>query len=149
VFAVASSACEAGSSVQAAQTAITTAQTVLPGAQATAAAGATLVSGVLATAQPALTTVQAMLAGASVHVTTTPEGTTDPNSITDVKIDATDAQGTLAQVDPHARQAAALAALAAAGQYYPNARIELTITDMSGATLVTGSVAPGQTPSVQ
>jgi len=62
--------CQAGTSIQAAQTAIVAAQTVLPGAQATAQAGATLVSGGLSTAQPALNTLRGLLAGATLDVKT-------------------------------------------------------------------------------
>jgi hypothetical protein len=141
-------ACEAHSSVEAAQTAIVAAQTVLPGAQATAQAGATLVSNALATAQPLAAALQAALQGASVQVKVIPDGAT-PDAATALQIDATDAQGTLGQVDPLVRRAAATAALQVATQYYPSATITLTVKDDAGGPLVSGSVAPGQLPKVQ
>jgi hypothetical protein len=124
------------------------AQTVLPGAQATAQAGATLVSGALANGQPVLITLQSLLQGANVQVQTTPDGAA-ADAVTSVSIDGTDAQGTLAQLDPNVRKAAALAALQAAAQYYPQATITLTVKDTSGLALISGRVAPGQTPTIQ
>lgn len=141
-------ACQARSSVEAAQTAIVAAQTVLPGAQATAQAGATVVSGVLANGQPVLIALQSVLQGANVQVQTAPDGAA-PDAVTSVTIDGTDAQGSLAQLDPNVRKAAALAALQTAAQYYPQATITLTVKDTSGAALISGRVAPGQSPSVQ
>jgi hypothetical protein len=142
------SGCQARSSVEAAQTAIVAAQTVLPGAQATAQAGATLVSIAVANAQPVVAALQAMLQGVSVQVKITPEGA-QPADVTDVSIEGTDAQNRLSQVDSVTRQAAASAALAVAQQYYPNATITLKVNDTSGASLLDASVAPGQTPDVQ
>ena len=142
------SGCQAGTSIQAAQTAITAAQTVLPGAQATAQAGATLVSGAFSNSQPARNALRGLLSGATLEVKTTPDGV-DNAAVTNVTIDATDAQGALGQIDPHARQAAGVAALLSAAQYYPNAAIELKVVDASGAVLLNGSVAPGQLPAVQ
>jgi hypothetical protein len=142
------SGCQAGSSIEAAQTAIIAAQTILPGAQATAQAGATLVSGAFSNSQPALNALQGLLAGATLDVKTTPDGVENA-AVTKVTIDATDAQGALGQVDPRARQAAGVAALLSAAQYYPNAAIDLNVVDTSGAVLLSGSVAPGQLPAVQ
>jgi hypothetical protein len=142
------SGCQAGSSIDAAQTAIVAAQTVLPGAQATAQAGATLVSIAVANAQPVVAALQAMLKGVSVQVKITPEGA-QPSEVTNVEIDGTDAQGNLSQVDSRTRQAAVGAALAAAQQYYPNATINLKVSDASGGNLINASVAPGQTPNIQ
>src|SRR5215469_9102460 len=51
-------ACGADNSLEAAQTAVTVAQTVVPGAQATAQSGATLVSNAITTAQPVILMVQ-------------------------------------------------------------------------------------------
>ena len=141
-------ACQARSSAEAAQTAIVAAQTALPGAQATAQAGATAVSGILANGQPVLITLQSLLQGANVQVKTTPDGAA-PDAVTSVTIDGMDAQGTLAQLDPNVRKAAALAALQAAAQYYPQATITLAVVDTSGAALITGNVAPGRAPTVQ
>ncbi len=141
--------CQARSSVEAAQTAIVSAQTALPATQATAQAAATMVSGAFTTAQPMLATVQALLAGAQVDVTTSPDGVAN-DAVSDVKISGKDLSGGLSQVDPLARKAAVGAALVAAEQYYPNATIALEVLDASGATLVSGSIAPGQqTPSIQ
>jgi hypothetical protein len=142
------SGCQPGSSIDAAQTAIVAAQTILPGAQATAQAGATLVSGAFSSSQPAFNTLQGLLSGASLDVQTAPAGV-DNAAVTNVTIDATDAQGALSQVDPRARQAAGVAALLSAAQYYPNAAIDLKVVDASGEVLLSGSVAPGQLPSVQ
>jgi hypothetical protein len=142
------SGCEARSSVEAAQTAVVAAQTALPGAQATAQAGATLVSIAVSTAQPLVTTLQGLMGGAAVQVHITPEGA-DAKAVTSVDIEGTDQQGTLGQIDASTRQAAVTAALLAAAQYYPNATITLKVEDASGAALVSGSLAPGQTPSVQ
>jgi hypothetical protein len=140
--------CEARSSVEAAQTVVVAAQTALPGAQATAQAGATLVSGALTGSQAVLTTLQGVLSEADVKVTTTPDGA-ESSAVTDVTIDATDVRGALGPIDSHARQAAALAALAAASQYYPNATIALNVVDSAGNPLVSGTKAPGQPPAIQ
>jgi hypothetical protein len=141
-------ACGADNSLQAAQTAVTAAQTVMPGAQATAQAGATLVSNVVSTAQPVILMLQGLLQGASLNVTTMPDGA-QPGDVTAVSIDGTDNQGRLGQIDQQTRQTAVAAALVAVGQYYPKATVTLKVVDGSGDTLVTGSVAPGEAPSVQ
>jgi hypothetical protein len=141
-------ACGADNSLQAAQTAVTAAQTVMPGAQATAQAGATLVSNVITTAQPVILLVQGLLQDVSLKITTLPDGA-QASDVTDVSIDGTDTEGHLAQIDEQTRQTAAAAALAAVSQYYPKATVTLTVVDGSGNTLVSGSVAPGETPSVQ
>jgi hypothetical protein len=140
-------ACQARSSVEAAQTAIVAAQTVLPGAQATAQAGATLVSSALGSV-PVTSVLQALLNGTDVQVTITPDGAA-PDAATAVTLEGTDVQGSLGQLDPSVRRAAAETALRTATQYFPNATISMTVKDASGGTLVSGSVAPGQTPSVQ
>jgi hypothetical protein len=145
---VGATACGADNSLQAAQTAVTAAQTVMPGAQATAEAGATLVSNAISTVQPAIVMVQGLLQDVSLKVTTVPERA-QPGDVTEVSIEGTDSQGRLGQIDPLARQAAVTAALAAVGQYYPKATVTLTVLDASGNTLVTGSVAPGASPSIQ
>jgi hypothetical protein len=88
------------------------------------------------------------MAGAAVEVHVTPDGA-DAQAATSVDIEGTDQQGTLGQVDARARQAAVGAALLAAAQYYPNATITLKVDDASGASLVSGSLTPGQTPNVQ
>ena len=141
-------ACQAGSSMEGAQTAVVAAQTVLPGAQATAQAGATLVSSALANAQPVVTLLQGALQGASVSVKVTPDGAT-PDAATAVGVDATDTQGALGHMDGPTRRVAVSAALAAASQYFPNATITLSVKDGGGNPVVSGSVAPGQTPKVQ
>jgi hypothetical protein len=145
---LAASACEAGPSVQAAQTAVVAAQTALPAAQGTAQAAATTVSVAVANAQPIVATLQGLLAGAAVQIKTTPDGA-DPASATGVDVEGTDAQGRLAQVDERTRQAAVSAALLAASQYFPKATITVKVDDASGATIVSGSVSPGQQPTVQ
>ncbi|HEX8969780.1 MAG TPA: hypothetical protein VF937_17995 [Chloroflexota bacterium] len=144
----AGSGCEARSSVEAAQTAIVAAQTVVPGAQATALAGATLVSGALADSQAILAMLQPLLAGASVELTKEPSDAAN-DAVTDVSIAATDSLGSFAQIDPASRQAAARAALALAGAYYPNATISLSVVDGSGASLVSGTRAAGEAPLLQ
>ncbi|MBV9583110.1 MAG: hypothetical protein JO057_31370 [Chloroflexi bacterium] len=140
-------ACGANNSIEAAQTAITAAQTVLPGAQATAVAGATVVSNVVTAAQPVVVAIQGLLQGVSVTVTTSPPGA-DSGSVTDVAIQGTDSAGRLGQIDSQARQTAVATALIAVSQYYPKANITLTVVDDSGNTLISGSMAPGQSPLV-
>jgi hypothetical protein len=148
VLSLLGSACQAGSSIEAAQTAVVAAQTVLPGAQATAQAGATLVSSALANAQPVVSVLQTTLQGASVAVKVTPDGAT-PDAATAVGVDATDAKGALGQMDALTRRVAVSAALEAASQYFPNATITLNVKDGGGNPVVSGSVSPGQTPQVQ
>jgi hypothetical protein len=131
------SGCQAQSSVQAAQTAIVAGQTAIVAGQSA-----------LATVQPYAVILQGALAGANLDVNLTPNGVL-PQDVTNVTIKATDAQGSLAQVDLHTRQAAATAALLAASQYFPNATIQLNVVDTSGSSLVSGNMAPGQQPSVQ
>src|ERR1051326_4131651 len=128
IVAVLGAACEARSSVEAAQTAIVAVQTAGPGAQAL------------------VTTMQGLLQGASVEVRTTPEGA-QASDVTSVTIEATDSLGTLTQTDSRLRQVAATGALAAAAQYFPNATITLTVSGADGTALVSGSVAPGQSRS--
>ena len=103
------------------------AQTALPGASATA---------------------QGLLAGASVQVHVSPDGVPNDQA-TAVSIDATDTEGRLGQLDASARFAAANAALLAVAGYYPNAAVTLRVVDGSGATLVSGTKAPGALPSIQ
>jgi hypothetical protein len=143
-----STACAADNSIEAAQTAVIAAQTVLPGAQATAQAGATLVSNAVTVAQPVFLALRGLLQGVSLDVKTSPPGA-DSTAVTDVSIDGTDNQGRLGQIDAQARQTAAAAALVAVSQYYPKANVSLTVVDGAGNTLVSGSVTPGQSPSVQ
>src|SRR5438067_140808 len=112
----AGAACEARSSVEAAQTAIVFGQSAL------------------ATVQPVVSTLQGALAGTEVDTRTLPEGAA-PEDVTEVDIQATDSQGRLAQVDARTRAAAATAALAAAARYYPNATIALKVVDAGGSTL--------------
>ena len=144
---VRSSAEGAQTAIALAQTVIPAAQTVMPGVQATAQAGVTVVGGVLSESQGVAKQVQAVLAGASVRVGIQPTGATN-DAVTEVTIDATDARGTLSQLDANGRRAAASAALVVMGQYYPNATISLTVLDASGGPLVSGTRAPGQMPSV-
>jgi hypothetical protein len=148
-------ACEANNSMEAARTAVTAAQTgvtaaqtVMPGAQATVVAGATLVSNAVSVAQPVFLTLQGLLQGVSLDVRTSPAGA-ESNAVTEVSIEGTDNQGRLGQIDAQTRQTAATAALVAARQYYPNATITLKVVDDAGNTLLSGNMAPGQTPSVQ
>jgi hypothetical protein len=141
-------ACGANNSLEAAQTAVVAAQTVLPGAQATAQAGATLVSNAVTVAQPVFLAVQGLLQGVSLNVTTSPPGA-ENDAVTDVTIQGTDTAGRLGGIDAQTRQTAAAAALVAVGQYYPKANVSLTVVDASGNTLVSGSLAPGQSPTVQ
>jgi hypothetical protein len=147
VFLGTTSGCQAGSTIEAAQTAVVAAQTTLPGAQATVQAAATLV-GALADAQSILVRLQPLLAGAAVNVTTSPDGVAN-DAITDVTVEATDTQGSLAQLDTRTRQAAASAALLAAAQYYPNATITLHVFDSSGTAVISGTKLPNQLPRLQ
>jgi hypothetical protein len=123
--------CQARSSVEAAQTAVVAVQTAVPASQSLV-----------------MSSLQALLAGANIAITTVPDGAAN-DAVTEVAIKATDSNSALAQVDPRARQATASAALIAAAQYYPNARILLTVLDASSTPLVSGEKLPGQPPSVQ
>jgi hypothetical protein len=150
-----SGACEARSSVQGAQTAVSVAQTALPGlqtalpgVQATAQAGATRVTGALADPQAINIQLKALLAGCTVDIETTPPGATN-DSVASVDVNATDTQGTFAQVDLRGRQAALVASLLLLGQYYPNASASLTVVDNAGLLLVSGSKVPGEQPLLE
>jgi hypothetical protein len=146
--------CQAGASVESAQTAIAVAQTALPGiqtalpgVQATAQAGATLISSVLSDPLAISAQLQALLAGVTIEARTTPADA--PNdAVTQVSITGTDARGTFAQLDARGRQATTMGALLLVGQYYPNATVALTVLDGSGGALASGTKAPGQTPAV-
>ena len=154
--------CDARSSVEAAQTAViavqtvatdgqsvvVNAQTALPGAQATAQAGATLVSSAFAGSQVIVTTLQGLFSGATLDVHVTPDGAAN-DAATAVSINLTDVSGNVAQLDPTTREAAALAALTAASEYYPNASIMLVVVTSSGTPLIGGSKLPGQAASIQ
>jgi hypothetical protein len=164
------SACDAGPSIQSAQTAVTGAQTAaagaqtavaavqtlvpgaqtaLPGLQATAEAGATSAAGVLgADPQAIAIQLQALLAGVSVDLQTTPSGASN-DAVAQVRIIGTDTRGTFARLDPSARQAAAGAAMLIGGEYFPNATITLSLVDGAGNTLLSATKAPGQPPSIQ
>jgi len=95
-----------------------------------------------------VTVLQSALQGANVQLKTTPDGAT-PLTASALEVDATDAQGSLGQMDAATRQIAVSAALVAASQYFPNATITLTVKDGDGNTVVSGTVAPGQTPKIQ
>ena len=147
--------CQAGSSIEGAQTAIAVAQTslpglqtALPGLQATAQAGATLVSGVLSDPQAINTQLQAVLVGVTIDARTTPDDASN-DAVTQVSVTGTDARGTFAQLDARGRQATATGAMLLLGQYYPNAAIALKVVDSTGGSLISGSKSPGQAPSVQ
>jgi hypothetical protein len=147
--------CQAGSSIQGAQTAIAGAQTALPdfqtalpGFQATAQAGATLVSGALSDPQAVNAQLQLLLAGVTIDARTTPEGAAN-DAVSQVNVTGTDTRGTFTQLDARARQATAAGALVLLGQYYPNATVTLMVVDGAGATLAGGSKSPGQSPAVQ
>jgi hypothetical protein len=157
-----SSGCDAGPSVGGAQTAIVVAQTAvnvaqtalpglqtsLPGIQATAQAGATQVAAVLSDPQAINAQLQLLLAGATVDVKPTPAGA--PNAaVTALAITGTDTHNTLAQMDSATRQAAAGAALLLVAQYYPKATISLMLVDNQGASLLSGTKAPGENPTFQ
>jgi hypothetical protein len=106
------------------------------------------VSNAISTVQPAIVMLQGLLQDVSLKVTTVPDGA-QPGDVTEVSIQGTDSQGRLGQIDALARQAAVSAALAAVQQYYPKATISLTVVDASGNVLVSGSTAPGASPSVE
>jgi hypothetical protein len=123
LFLTVGAGCEARSSVDAAQTAVALTQTYLPA-------------------------VQGSLPGTTVDFKVSPENA-DAASATDVAITATDADGTLGQMDARARQAATYAALLAAAQYYPHARISLTVVDGTGNAVIAATKPAGGQPSVQ
>jgi hypothetical protein len=147
--------CQAGSSVEGAQTAIAMAQTALPGfqtalpgVQATAQAGATLISSVLSDPLAINAQLQALLAGVTIDAHATPDGAAN-EAVSQVSVTGTDARGTFAQLDPLSRQATTTGALMLIGQYYPNALVTLTVVDGAGGKLASGSKTPGQAPSLQ
>ncbi len=146
--------CQAGSSVESAQTAIAVAQTALPGlqtalpgVQATAQAGATLISSILSDPLAINAQLQALLAGVTIDARTTPDGASN-DAVTQVSVTGTDARGTFGQLDARTRQATTMGALLLVAQYYPNASVSLTVLDGAGGTLASGSKAPGQGPVV-
>jgi hypothetical protein len=147
--------CEARSSIEAAQTAVSVGQTALPGLQtalpglqATAQAGATLVGGVLSDPRAINAQLQALLAGCTVNVQTAPDGAAN-ESVTSVTVVGTDTQGAFAQLDSRSRQTTSSGALLVLGQYFPKASISLSVVDSGGATLISGTKAPGQLPAFQ
>jgi hypothetical protein len=151
---VAATGCEARSSVEAAQTAVALAstalpevQTAVPAVQATAQVSATQVSGVLTDSTSLISQLQTVLTGTRVALRTTPSNAAAPD-VTAVDVTATDSGSRFGGLDPRTRQAAAVAALLALGQYYPSATITLSVVDDSGTRLVHGTRAAGQLPSV-
>lgn len=147
--------CEARSSIEAAQTAVSVGQTslpglqtALPGFQATAQAGATQVLVVLSDPRTINAQLQALLAGSTVDMKTAPDGAAN-DSVTSVTVTGTDAQGNFAQLDVRSRQTTSSGALLVLGQYFPKANISLTVVDNGGATLISGTKAPGQLPAFQ
>lgn len=125
--------CQARSTPEAVQTAIGIAQ-----------AAAT----VLPDTQGVLPSLQLLLGGVSLDIKTTPDGAAK-EQVTEVQIRGTDATGTLTQLDERPRQGAAVAALTAAAQYYPNASISLTIVDSSGASVLNARKPQGQPAEFQ
>jgi hypothetical protein len=92
--------------------------------------------------------LQALLAGVTIDAKMSPDGAAN-DAVTQISVTGTDARGTFAQMDPRGRQATTMGALLLVGQYYPNAAVSLTVLDGSGATLASGTKAPGQAPSIQ
>jgi hypothetical protein len=131
-----------------AQTALPAIQTSLPGMQATAQAGATLVAAVMSDPQAINTQLQVVLGGATLHLAPTPADVAN-DAVTQLEITGTDTRNSLAQMDSAAREATAGAALRLVGQYYPNARISLTLSDSKGQPLLSGTLAPGEGPEFQ
>jgi hypothetical protein len=81
--------------------------------------------------------------GVQVQIEQDPPGA--PNSqVTNVRVRATDASGAFARLDRDGREKTAEVVLFAAGQFYPQATVDLLIVDGSDHTLLTGSRAPGQ-----
>ncbi len=129
--------CQARSTAEAVQTAVVVAQ-----------AAATQVTTSLPDPSNMLTSIQFLLAGATLQIRTTPADAAK-DEVTEVAIEGADANDSLTQLDPRARQAAAGAALLAAAQYYPNATISLTVVDASGAALVKATKTPRGIPQFQ
>jgi hypothetical protein len=115
--------------MEVAQTAVAVAQTAIPA---------------LPTGLPSVADqLRPLLAGATVDLRTAPADASS-DAVTDVNIACTDSSGTLGQLDPRARDAAASAALAMVSRYYPKATITLDAKDASGASLLHVSRAPGE-----
>jgi hypothetical protein len=110
---------------------------------------ATVVAGVVQNEQTQETVRQiaALLGGVHLEVDQTPPGAA-PLDTTRLVLRGSDTAGALARLQPFARQLAAQAALATAGQVFPNAAIELTVADASGAVMLRGSRQPGYQPEV-
>src|SRR6266508_1970452 len=110
-------ACEARSSVEAAQTAVAVAQTAVP-------------------ALPSVgDQIRPLLPGVAIDVRTTPPDAAN-DAVTEVAITGTDGAGALAQLDARARDAAASAALELVSRYYPKATIVLDVKDATGGAVL-------------
>jgi hypothetical protein len=150
----AAAGCEARSSAEGAQTAVALAQTALPGLQttvpgiqATAQVGATQVSGVLGARNSIDDQLRALLRGAAVSIVTSPDNV-DNSQVTRVEVKANDIETTIGGLDSRTRQATAIGVLLLLGQYYPQASITLSVVDGTGITLLHGTRASGQFPSI-
>lgn len=132
---------------------MTVAAAVVPAVEATGAAVvpgvATAVTDVVQNEQTQETVrqVAALLGGVRLDVDQTPPGAAAPD-ITRLVLRGSDTAGALARLQPFARVLAAQAALTTAGQLFPNATIELTVADVSGAVILRGSRQPGFAPEV-
>jgi hypothetical protein len=132
-------------------------------AQNDARTAATAVAGLVATAQPAATEVARRVGnldpanvgrligtviGANVDITIEPRGV--PNEeVTHATLNGTDRSGAFGRLDTQARRSFASAGLQLARQSYPNAQIDMTILDGSGAPLLAVTYPPNGQPSFQ
>jgi len=147
--------CQAGSSIESAQTAIVVAQTALPGlqtalpgVQATAQAGRRSSAALLSDPLAISAQLQALLAGVTIDARLTPDGATN-DAVSQINVTGTDARGTFARLDGAPARRRPRARCCWFGQYYPNAMVTLTVVDGVGGTLASGSKAPGQAPALQ
>ena len=127
--------------------------TAAPAIQATSAAlvptVATVVAGIVARdqTQEMLRQVGSVLGGVSLQVEQDPPNAL-PGDTRRLALRGTDAVGSLARLQPLARQLAALTALTAAGGLFPNATVDLVVVDAAGALVLRGSRQPGYQPEV-
>ena len=128
-----------------ARTAVSGAQTVWPAGQGALQAAATAVSPQVQYVVQILSTIL----GGGVQLQLEQEPPNAANAqVTSVRLRATDATGTFANLDRDGREKTAQAVLLATSQFYPQATVDLLVVDGANRTLITGTRAPGQPPKL-
>ncbi|MGI9145421.1 MAG: hypothetical protein ACR2IK_02560 [Chloroflexota bacterium] len=98
--------------------------------------------------QELLRQVTDLLGGVSVSQLEQSPAGASPVDTTRLSLHGSDTAGYLARLQPLARRLVAGAAVAAAGQVFPNAAIELVVVDGSGKIIVDATRQPGYQPQV-